>query len=154
MKPARKLVLVDLDNLLGCDPRRAGASSYRQAYADLVERVGIEATDLVVIGVPPHAAWEARAVAPAARIVTRSGPDGAEIRLLHELADADFVERRFTEVVVASGDHRFVDAIAILNHRDVITTVAAIPTQLSTRLRLVAQHLVWLTRPAHEKDAA
>lgn len=154
MKALRKLVLVDLDNLLGCDPRLASAGMYRQAYTDLIDRVGIAATDLVIVAVPPHAAWIARDAAPHARIVTRSGADGAEIRLLRELDDSEFVERRFTEVVVASGDHRFVEAVSILNHREVITTVAAIPAQLSTRLRLAAAQLVWLTHPTHIKDAA
>ena len=154
MTAARRLVLVDLDNLLGLDPRRAAVPAYMHAYATFADSVGISERDLVVVGVGPCAAWVAQTAAPGARIVTRTGPDGAEIRLLRELVDPGFVARRFGEVIVASGDHRFVDALATLNRYAVATTVASIPNQLSRRLRLVAQRVVWLPRPPEHRVAA
>jgi hypothetical protein len=65
-----------------------------------------------------------------------------------------FVQRRFGEVVVASGDHHFLEALIALNHHNVITTVASLPRQLAAATRLAAQHVVWLHLPCVESEAA
>ena len=147
MNQRRKLVLVDVENLCGCHPRLATPATYRFVMSELREALPVTDEDLVVVGVHPGAAFEVADAMPSARVVVRAGADGADTRLLEELSDEAFLARRFREVVVASGDHLFVDAVQRLNHHDVATTVAALPGQLAGALRLVAQRVVWLRRP-------
>jgi hypothetical protein len=150
----RRLVLIDLENLVGQSPRCASACEYRHAFHALVASLNLTDEDLIVVGVNPNLAFVAGDIAPGARIVTRGGPDGAEDRLIEELRNPAFLAQRFGRVVIASGDHGFLDSVLLLNHHDVDTTVAALPDQLATSLRLAARHIVWLSPPREPLEAA
>ncbi len=152
--PDRKLVLVDLENLAGCAPCHASPEIYRAALESLLEAGGIAEDDHVVIGVNPGLAFVAHSLRPTARLVTRSGPDGAELCLIDELWSPAFIVTRYAEVIIASGDNRFADSIVALNEAGLNTTVASLPGQLSARVRLAAHRVVWLSGPNLESMAA
>jgi hypothetical protein len=153
--PERRLILVDLENLVGMSPREATTDDYRFAVAELVDRLHIDAAaDRLIIGVNPALAFTAHDLCPAARIVTRTGPDGADERLCEELDDVRFIARRFDTVIVASGDHSFCTPIAALAFHHVSTVVAALPRHLSAALRVAAQQVVWLAPPPQFTPAA
>jgi uncharacterized LabA/DUF88 family protein len=73
----------------------------------------------------------------------RSGEDGADLALLDVLL-GERVAARFDEVVLASGDGIFTDAVAALGTAGVDVTVLARSGHCSKRLRLAARHTVLL----------
>jgi hypothetical protein len=148
------LVAVDLENLVGCSPVRATPEMYADALAAAVGLVPLRPDDLMMIATNPGLVFVARDVAPSARLLTGRGPDGADRRLIEELSIPHEIARRFAEVVVASGDGAFVDAVSALNEAGLRTTVIAVPGQLSRGLRLTAHTVVWLPTPSRSPEAA
>lgn len=137
----RRLVVVDIENV-------AGGAVVTQAMADWARTVVESALDVregeqVVIGTSHIGLFTAKTAWPCARVKARSGEDGADIELL-EVLTTEGVEDRFDEVVLVSGDHIFVEAVAALGASGVGVTVASWAQSLSTRLRLAAAHTVYL----------
>ena len=108
----------------------------------------------IIIGANPTLAFVCREVAPRARIRLGKGPNGADRCLMKELDDIRFIQRRFTDVVVASGDGAFLDPVIALNEAGIHTTVVALEGQLSTALRLAAKTVLWLPSPHRLGEAA
>lgn len=147
---ARRLIAVDLENLLGVEPVLASESCWEVALSGLLASVQYrEGTDRLVVGVGHDWVFTVADLAPAsARIVTRNGVSGADLALCDELADTSFIARRFEQVIIASGDHEFIPVVRALRGVGITTTVATIPLQASGELAFVADAVVWLERPA------
>lgn len=145
---ARRLIAVDAENLLGCDPRVASAMCWEFAIGGLLHAVRFqEVTDHLVIAVAPNWAFVVMGLAPSARLVVREGHDGADLALCDALEDAAFIAARYNEVVLASGDHIFCGSVRSLAGAGVHTTVAGLPTQTSSELTASASSVMWLDRP-------
>ncbi|MBO3089475.1 hypothetical protein [Cellulomonas dongxiuzhuiae] len=103
----RALHLVDLENLVG-----SGSPTPEQARATWTAyRTLVQPGDLVVVACSHHAArtvWFV--VGTDARLLVRSGADGADLALLDDV-DLPHLVSRFTWLVVASGDHAFVPLV-------------------------------------------
>lgn len=78
-----------------------------------------------------------------ARLLARSGQNGADLALLAVLTE-ERVEARFDEVIVASGDGIFTDAVAALGAAGVAVTVLARTDGCSRRLRMAASRSIEL----------
>jgi hypothetical protein len=152
--PERKLWVVDLENLVGCSPLKASPQNYADAIAALVDAVPFRPDDLMIVATNPGLAYIAHEVAPAAGLRTRGGPHGAELRLVEELSDTRHLARRFSHVVIASGDKHFVDTVCALNQAGLHTVVVSVYGQLAERLRLAARTVVWLPPSNHSGEAA
>ena len=94
-------------------------------------------------------------VAAAKRVVngvvgidSEAGPTEIAI-IAADSADADFVAARYSEVVVASGDHEFVETLVQLNARGVRTAVASRDEALSATLAIVADRVVPIAGARH-----
>ena len=98
--------------------------------------------------------FRCREIAPHTPIRCGNGANGADRRLVKELEDVRFIQRRFTEVVIASGDHAFLDSVVALNDAGIHTTVVALEGSLSTALRLAAKTVIWLPSPHRLGEAA
>lgn len=133
--PLRTLHLIDIENLLG-EPRPAAESVF-QARIAYAAHVFVGENDLVVVACNHGCALDVGLAYSGARMVVRSGPDGADLALLEVLAEHD-VEGRFDAVVVASGDGIFTDAVAALAAVGLPTVVVSRPESLSRTLRLAA----------------
>jgi hypothetical protein len=72
-----------------------------------------------------------------------SGPDGADMALLDVLRHED-VARRFTRVVIGSGDHVFAEEAARLAAQGVCVTVVSRRHSLSRRLAMAAREVIFL----------
>lgn len=133
--PRRTLHLIDIENLLG-EPRPAAAAvcEARTAYE---ARVVVDENDLVVVACNHGCALDVGLAYAGARLVVRSGPDGADLALLAVLGEHD-VQGRFDAVVVASGDGIFTDAVSSLTAAGLPTLVVSRPEFLSRTLRLAA----------------
>jgi hypothetical protein len=135
----RALHVVDIENLLGCArPTVAEVGACYEAYRPLVGP-----HDLVIVACN-HGAFASVAWAwPGARLLVRSGEDGADMALLDVLA-SERVEKRFKAVAVASGDGIFAEAVSHLGGLDVTVTVVSRPESLARRLRMAARHVLEL----------
>ncbi len=144
----RRLIAMDAQNLLGCHPATASAACWEFAIAESLHAVGFrEDTDHLVIAVAPDWAFTVKALAPFARLLVRGGRHGADLALCNALEDTNFIASRYSEVVVASGDHIFCASVRALADADVPTTVACLPHQTSSELTATAAHVTWLDRP-------
>lgn len=133
--PFRTLHLIDIENLHG-EPRPA-AESVCQARTVYEAHVVVGENDLVVVACNHGCALDVGLAYAGARLVVRSGPDGADLALLEVLAEHD-VGGRFDAVVVASGDGIFTDAVSALAAVGLPTLVVSRPESLSRTLRLAA----------------
>lgn len=130
----RALHLVDIENLVGSPrPHRAEVAEVHYAYTRRFVRPGDLLTVACNHGAAPLVAWEW----PGARLLLRSGADGAD-RALLEVIQHEAVHARFASVHIASGDGIFTDAAARLGAYGVVVTVVARPGSLSRTLRMAA----------------
>ncbi|WP_062377081.1 hypothetical protein [Demequina pelophila] len=147
---ARRLIVVDLENLLGCSPEVASDSCWERALAGALEAVEYRAeSDHLVIGVGPDWVFTAAALAPQARLVTRAGRDGADDVLCEWLEDVDDVVARYRDVVIASGDHAFIRPMRRLAAVGRPAILAALPSQAAMGIDYFADQVLWLERPAN-----
>ena len=147
----RRLVLVDIENVAG------GAVHTNQiaiwARAQVEREIQLRQDEPVIIGVshlwalPTYAAW------PGARLLVRSGQDGADLELQGVLR-GESLERRFDKVVLVSGDGIFAEDVARLAATGVHVTVAACGSSMSKRLRLSASVVVELAQPSAQFGGA
>jgi hypothetical protein len=139
--PARRLHLVDIENLVG-DPlpnlgqvcRARGLYGARLAFGAM-DQVEVASSHLTVVNAA--LGW------PHARYRVRSGPDGADLALLDVLRHED-VAGRFTHVVIGSGDHLFAEEAARLAAQGVWVTVVSRRRSLSPQLELAAREVIFL----------
>lgn len=137
-KCTRRIVLVDIENLLGGACR--GREQVTWAKSMLTATLSLQPPDHVVVGmshiglIPVGCNW------PRIRYVVRSGPDGADLALLEVLGED--IGSRFDELVIASGDGIFAEMVANLQAAGVRTTVLARPGTLARSLRLAASQVI------------
>ncbi|TWE10467.1 NYN domain-containing protein [Rudaeicoccus suwonensis] len=137
----RRLVLVDIENEIGGAVIDEAEAALAQHAID--EAICLAGCDQVVIGVshigvlPTYLGW------PGCRIVVRSGPDGADLALL-EVLNKERIAERFDEVVLASGDAIFADAVAALGAAGVSVTVLTRIGSCSRQLRMAAGKTVYV----------
>jgi hypothetical protein len=133
--PARRLHLIDIENLAGTGLPTAGdVRGIRETY---LSRVGIGPVDHVVIACNHLAMRVAGYCWPGARYLVRSGPDGADLALLDVIRNEN-VAGRFSSVAIASGDHAFTIDTSLLGAAGCPVTVVARYGHLSRSLELAA----------------
>lgn len=130
------LHLVDIENL-------CGGTTFSSAEVKAVERsyrrtMLIGSRDQVVLASSRWAAPAAWFGWPNTRRLVRSGPDGADLALL-EVIDTENVGQRFERVVIASGDHIFAQAAAMLQAAGVHVVVVSRVESLSLELRFAVR---------------
>lgn len=138
---ARRLVVVDIENVAGGAVMTQAMAAWARAVVELA--LDVQEGEQVVIGTSHTGIFNAKSAWPCARVRARSRENGADIELLDVLT-AERIEERFDEVVLVSGDHIFVEAIAALGGSGVSVTVASWAQSLSSRLRLAAANTVHL----------
>jgi hypothetical protein len=133
---------VDIENVVGGECSTEARS--RWAQRRIVDEIGELPTDFFVVAMDAsglaHAGWQWQT----ARRLVGYGKDGADLALLEVLSED--VDRRFEQVVLASGDGIFTEPTVELTSRGVEVTVVAHECALSTRLRLAASRVVLLSR--------
>ena len=136
----RKLHLVDVENLCGFgELSESAVAQAREAYLRQVE-VGEDDIVIVASGARNQEAlmfgWSD------ARVIVRKGIDGADLALCDEILCSGYCDR-FSEVVVASGDHIFAEHIAVVTGKGIKVTVYSQQRSLSGSLRRVGAELVF-----------
>jgi hypothetical protein len=139
--PARRLHLVDVENLAGDSlPSLRQVREAQGLYADCLafgamDQVEVASSHLTLLNAAlgwPHAHYR-----------IRSGPDGADLALLDVLRHEN-VAKRFTHVAIGSGDHLFAEEAAQLAAQGVWVTVVSRRRSLSSRLALAAREVIFL----------
>lgn len=154
--PKRTLHVIDVENLLGTG--RFCLQDIEWLRGEYLLNVPMGEADLVIVAA---SSWEGAAAAgfgwPGARLVWQAGTDGADHALIDVLL-GESVERRFTDVVIGSGDRAFAEPAARLTSGGCAVTVLSRPHGLSAHLRLAASTLCdgdWLvSHPLAPQDHA
>ena len=139
--PARRLHLVDIENLAG-DPRPS-LSQVRQALGLYAGCLAFGAMDQVEVASSHLTLLNAALGWPHAHYRVRSGPDGADLALLDVLRHEN-VAQRFTHVAIGSGDHMFAEEAARLAAQGVWVSVVSRRRGLSRQLELAAREVIFL----------
>jgi hypothetical protein len=143
--PARRLHLVDIENLAGA--ARPSLGQVRQAQGLYAGCLGFGAMDQVEVASSHLTLLNAALGWPCARYRVRSGPDGADLELLDVLRYEN-IAGRFTHVAIGSGDHLFAGEAVRLAARGVWVTVVSRRRSLSPRLALAAPEVIFLDAAA------
>ena len=142
---ARTLHLVDIENLIGTDPKAASIHDVQHAFGQFARAARQRVTDLMIIGCNPKLAVKVQAtLRGAGRIRTRKGPDGADLALL-DAVEVDLWSERFDRVVIGSGDHIFTETAARLREAGLEVVVVGLDGHVSIDLRNTASSF----RPIH-----
>ena len=139
--PARRLHLVDIENLAG-DPRPS-IRQVRQAQGLYTGCLAFGAMDQVEVASSHLTLLNAALGWPHAHYRVRSGPDGADLALLDVLRHEN-VAQRFTHVAIGSGDHLFAEEAARLAAQGVWVSVVSRRRGLSRQLELAAREVIFL----------
>jgi hypothetical protein len=129
----RALHLVEREYLLG-GPRN-DATAIHDAIARYKSAASVRPGDHVLLAVNRSLAFEAGHAWSAARLLTGSGPDGADRALLTAVADLEWVVARFDRVIVGSGDGIFVSLAEAVRALGIAVGVVAPEHGLSRHLR-------------------
>jgi hypothetical protein len=139
--PARRLHLVDIENLAGealpsLTQVRQALSLYTQSLAfGVMDQVEVASSHLTLVNAA--LGW------PQAHYRVRSGPDGADLALLDILRHEN-VAQRFTHVAIGSGDYLFAEDATRLAALGVWVTVVSRQRSLSQRLAVAACEVIFL----------
>ncbi len=139
--PARRLHLVDIENLAG--NARPTLSQVRQALGLYTAGLAFGAMDQMEVASSHLTLLNAALGWPHAHYRVRSGHDGADLALLDVLQHEN-VAQRFTHVAIGSGDHLFAEEAAHLAAQGVWVTVVSRPRSLLPHLALAAREVIFL----------
>lgn len=142
--PTRRLILVDIENLVG--PANRTTSQVRNVFDRLADTVRYTSADTVITATGRKLLAEATGAFPT-RVVIGHGIDGADLRLLEEMVPSRVADR-YESVVLASGDTAaFAPAVAGLNAVGVPTDVVLGAGKAGYALRRIARSVTSLYRP-------
>lgn len=140
---SRKIVLIDLENMLFGDHESHLAQSNQSGAQILSLAEARRPTDQLIVGCNPQLAFVAKDLFPTARIVTGKGKDGADLALVATI-DLDHAATRFSELCIVSGDHAFTELARYARRAGLAVRVVAPHAGLSTELRLQANMSILL----------
>jgi hypothetical protein len=143
--PARRLHLVDIENLAGDSLPSLG--QVREALGLYADCIAVGDMDQFEVASSHLTLLNAALGWPHAHYRVRSGPDGADLALLDVLRH-DNVANRFTHVAIGSGDHLFAEAAARLAAQGVWVTVVSRRRSLSPRLAQAARQVITMAEAA------
>lgn len=133
---SRALHLVDLENLMGGpadDPHLIALT-----VLEYTDTAGYQTGDFLTVAVNPGLFTAVYGILPGARLVTRGGPDGADLALLDEANDCRWLAERFHRIVIGSGDGIFARLASQLTELGVHVGVVCRPDALSYKLGTAA----------------
>lgn len=136
----RRLVLIDLENLVGGS--EATAAEVAEALDLLRTTLGTDPDDVRVVSCGPTLLSTAMSVISSTRVSLGRGIDGADHRLLEAMAPADVVGRFRSVVLVSADGAAFAGRVEQLAALGVPTDVVVGAGALSRRLAAAARSVV------------
>lgn len=148
---SRKIVLIDLENMLFGDHEGQGQAQNRSK-----EILGLAQArrpgDNIIVGCNPQLVFLAAETFPGSQIVTGKGKDGADMALIEALDLGRAIER-YDELVIVSGDHLFCEVAHPARKAGLPVRIVAPHAGLSTALRVFADTAVFLPDDADSSPA-
>ena len=142
---ARTLHLVDIENLIGADPKTASIHDVHHAFAQFALTARQRVADLMIVACNPKLVVKVgNTLRGAGRIHPRKGHDGADLALL-DAVDVDLWSQRFDRIVIGSGDHIFTETATCLRAAGLEVVVVGLDGHVSIDLRNSASSF----RPIH-----
>ena len=136
----RSIHLIDVENLAGFSSLMEAAGVW---VGDEYRRVvSVQHGDQVVVAASHRNAFAAAAAFPGARLLVKSGKDGADLKLL-EVLTSENLDQRFSSIFLGSGDGIFANEAA--RHAALGVTVAGVslPGHASTALQMACQRTIY-----------
>lgn len=142
----RRLILIDVENFNGGPVTTPAQARWCRRVLDNWIQPGD--ADLIVLAADTTTVHHVYAGWSSHRILAGTGENGADLRLL-EVMDED-LPRRFSELVLVSGDRIFAEKVSWLAGQGLSTTVYSHATALSKRLKFAATTVITsITAPLH-----
>jgi hypothetical protein len=139
----RRLVVAEIEGIAEGAVRTVSLASW--AKRQVAEAIALKEGEQVIVGATHRSVLPARMVWPQSRIVTGPRAEDVQNEILQVLQE-ERIPERFDELVLASGNGVYAEAVASLGASGVEVTVVAWPENLSKRLRMAAAHVVLLER--------
>lgn len=139
-RPARTLVLVDIENIVGRPHVAPGETRY---LARLVRNILLPHPSHTIVASSRFNAPNVVFDWPNARFVLGRGPNAAD-HLLISIIENEQVASRYDQVIIGSGDGTFAESVAQLAARGVQVTALVGRGRLSTKLRLACSDWILL----------
>ena|SRR5437868_7573057 len=141
LRKGRTLHLLDIENLTASAiPSTQQVEEVMTAYRRLVPAGPM---DQIIVGMNPRSMVPVGIALPGARILIRSGPDGAD-SILTETALNDRIDFRFERTVIGSGDGYFAELAHWLTAAGSHVTVVTRTGSLSWRLYTATEDIAFL----------
>jgi hypothetical protein len=138
----RTLHLVDLENLMG-GPMR-GVEMLMEAVLQYQAAAHVATLDHAIIAVNPALALHAGLAWPSARLLSAPGENGADLALVAQVADRNWVAARYDRLVIGSGDGIFASEVAAFRALGVASGVVSQKCRLSRELRREATFVCFI----------
>ena len=149
---SRKIVLIDLENMLFGDHKGSETEQPRDRSAEILDLAQARRPgDSVIVGCNPHLVFLADELFPGSQIVTGKGKDGADHALIEALDLGRAIER-YNELCIVSGDHLFCEVAHPAHQAGLVVRIVAPHAGLSTALRVYADTAVFLPEEAEEGE--
>ena len=148
----RSLHLVDIENLMGGPQRGAHALAFAsEAY---LETAPVGACDHIIVAANRHLIVDAARWWPGSRPLVGDGPNGADLALIGEASNLDWVVRRFDRIVIGSGDGIFHELAIEYRALGIEVGVVATARSLAHVLRRHASFVLHLPEAPDLRSAA
>lgn len=123
-------LLIDIENVVGASELTAANVTEVKTAMDLLEGANV----MKVVACSHHNAEAVMFNWPKARIILKSGKDGADLALIRVATDED-IAKRFDRVVIASGDGIFASVAKELSEQGVEVSIVCGRGALSKNLK-------------------
>lgn len=135
----QSLIMVDIENQVGASELTAESVIEVRTALDLLEGANL----MHVVACSHHNAKAVMFNWPKARIILKSGKDGADLALI-EVATDERVGKRFDRVVIASGDGIFASVAKDLSNEGVQVCIVCGRGALSKNLKIQCPNVRYL----------
>lgn len=151
--PNRIHTYLDIENL--CAAGRLTSRAVLEAKAALGAINSPGKSDLLTVGCDFGNVFVVRQAFPGARVVTGTGPDGADLALLEAIEDDLRLKLRSPFLTLVSGDHFFASPVSVMATMGLITRVIGRLGHVSAKLRLAAHSTTYVpeTTSSYERSA-
>jgi hypothetical protein len=146
----RTLHLVDLENLMGGPFQSSGTM---HCVSDWYRNTApVQRGDHVIVAVNPKLALVTRSEWPGILMRAAKGSDGADLALIKEIQDPEWVASHYDRVIIGSGDGIFAPSLDAMRAHGIAVGILARERHVSRALRRSADFVTLLSN-VHEVES-
>ncbi|WP_353709414.1 hypothetical protein ABRQ22_10060 [Cellulosimicrobium sp. ES-005] len=134
----RTIRFIDIENLTGTGCLCEDAVRVTQVFIDQVSPRCVGDHEVLAVSHERNAPAAFLGWNGSAQFLLRPGHDGADLALLAELENVEFLATRYNRVVIASGDHAFAPTITALKAAGIDVLVIGPVGHVARQVRLAA----------------